>query len=40
MEDEDGQVLGFAWVVKKATTARLKIWMTTGVCPVLSGQGS
>ena len=42
MEDEDGQVLGFAWVVKKATTAPFEdCWMTTGVsAPVLSGQGS
>ena len=42
MEDEDGQVLGFAWVVKKATTAPFEnCWMTTGVsAPVRTGQGS
>ena len=42
MEDADGQVLGFAWVVKKAKTGPFKdCWMTTGVsAPVLTGQGS
>ena len=42
MEDGDGQVLGFAWVVKKAKTeACQECWMTTGVsAPVRAGQGS
>ena len=42
MEDEDGQVLGFAWVVKQAATPPYEnCWMTTSVsAPVQVGQGS
>lgn len=42
MEDSNGQVLAFAWVVKKAETAPYEnCWMTTAVsAPVRAGQGS
>jgi len=42
MEDEQGQVLSFAWVVKTASTPPFEnCWMTSAVsAPVLAGQGS
>ena len=42
MEDKQGNVLSFAWVVKKSDEAPFKdCWMTSGVsAPTPSGQGS
>lgn len=42
MEDKNGDVLAFAWVVKKASVAPfVDCWMTSGVSqPLPAGQGS